>query len=103
MQHAIDMHRVLYFPTGVYRLRGTLHLKPDSVLIGLNPVTSVLAVEDGDPNFKLAGPEVLVFLKLQPSLEPGVVQNLLDRLTQSWAQSEILATGVDSIGIKLVG
>jgi hypothetical protein len=36
---------------GVYRVRGTLHLKPDSVLIGLAPSITVLAVNDDDLNF----------------------------------------------------
>ncbi|WP_172838145.1 glycosyl hydrolase family 28-related protein [Terriglobus roseus] len=51
LQHAIDSHRVLYFPTGMYRLRGTLHTKPDTVLVGLNPATAVLMVQDNDANF----------------------------------------------------
>jgi hypothetical protein len=58
LQRAIDTHRTLYFPTGVYRLRGTLHTKPDTVLIGLNPTTAVLAVEDNDANFTGAGEAV---------------------------------------------
>jgi hypothetical protein len=49
--HAIDSHRVLYFPMGLYRVRGTLHLKPDSILIGLSPATTVLVVNDDDPKF----------------------------------------------------
>ena len=55
LQHAIDSHRVLYFPMGLYRVRGTLHLKPDSILIGLSPATTVLVVNDDDPNFSGSG------------------------------------------------
>lgn len=55
LQHAIDSHRVLYFPTGLYRVRGTLHLKPDSILIGLSPATTVLVVNDDDPSFSGSG------------------------------------------------
>jgi hypothetical protein len=58
LQHAIDSHRVLYFPSGLYRVRGTLHLKPDSILIGLNPATTVLVVNDEDPNFGGSGAPV---------------------------------------------
>ncbi|WP_047495159.1 glycosyl hydrolase family 28-related protein [Terriglobus sp. TAA 43] len=58
LQHAIDSHRVLYFPTGMYRLRGTLHTKPDTVLVGLNPATTVLMVQDSDANFIGAGAAV---------------------------------------------
>ena len=60
LQHAIDSHRVLYFPTGLYRVRGTLHLKPDSILIGLSPATTVLVVSDDDPSFSGSGGAVPV-------------------------------------------
>jgi len=51
LQEALDTHRVLYLPSGVYRLSGTLHLRPDSVLIGLNPSTTMLTLKERDPNF----------------------------------------------------
>ncbi|AFL90155.1 gluconolactonase [Terriglobus roseus DSM 18391] len=51
LQHAIDTHPVLYFPMGLYRVRGTLHLKADSVLIGLSPVATAIVLNDNDPNF----------------------------------------------------
>lgn len=60
LQQAIDTHRILYFPSGFYRVRGTLHLKPDSVLIGLSPTTTVLVVQDGDANFAGNGDAVPV-------------------------------------------
>ena len=60
LQHAIDSHRVLYFPMGLYRVRGTLHLRPDSILIGLSPATTVLVVNDDDPNFSGSGAPVPV-------------------------------------------
>jgi len=60
LQHAIDSHRILYFPMGLYRVRGTLHLKPDSILVGLSPAATVLVVKDGDPNFTGTGAPVPV-------------------------------------------
>ena len=60
LQHAIDSHRVLYFPMGMYRVRRTLHLKPDSILIGLTPSATVLVVNDDDPNFSGPGDPVPV-------------------------------------------
>ncbi len=51
LQEAINTHRVLYLPSGVYRLSGTLHLRPETVLIGLNPATTMLTVKERDPNF----------------------------------------------------
>ena len=51
LQAAIDSHRTLYLPTGSYRIRVTLHLRPDSVLIGFNPSTTVITPPENDPAF----------------------------------------------------
>lgn len=51
LQAAIDRHRALYLPSGIYRLTGSLHLKPDTVLIGLNPVTTQLTLLNDTPAF----------------------------------------------------
>lgn len=51
LQTAIDKHRVLYLPSGIYRLTSSLHLSPDTVLIGLNPVTTQLALLNSTPAF----------------------------------------------------
>jgi hypothetical protein len=58
LQRAIDTHHVLYFPSGFYRVRGTLRLKPDSILIGLSPSTTIILVNDDDPNFAATGSPV---------------------------------------------
>ncbi len=55
LQHAIDTHRVLYLPEGVYRLRGSLRLKQDTVLIGFSPSATQLTLWDEDPNFMGTG------------------------------------------------
>jgi Pectate lyase superfamily protein/SMP-30/Gluconolactonase/LRE-like region len=52
LQKAVDTHKVLYLPTGVYRLSGTLHLKADTVLIGLNPTTTLFTIGDDEANYK---------------------------------------------------
>ena len=51
LQAAIDSHRTLYLPTGSYRVKATLHLRPDSVLIGFNPSTTVITPPEDDPAF----------------------------------------------------
>lgn len=58
LQKAIDAHRVLYLPEGMYRMTGTLHLKPDTVLIGMNPTTTMLTLLDEEPAFSGTGAEV---------------------------------------------
>jgi hypothetical protein len=55
VQQAIDQHRVLYFPGGMYRLTGSLRLRPDSVLIGFSPFTTQFTIVDADPQFQGKG------------------------------------------------
>jgi hypothetical protein len=52
IQEAIDNHRVLYFPSGLYRLTGSLRLRPDSVLIGLHPYSTEFVLNDHEPAFQ---------------------------------------------------
>ena len=60
LQAAIDGHRVLYFPSGAYRVTNTLKLRTDSVLIGFNPVTTLISVTDEASNFTGEGETVPV-------------------------------------------
>jgi len=56
LQAAVNAHRVLYFPSGMYRLTGPITLKPDTVLIGFNPVTTQLTLLDGTEGYQGEGP-----------------------------------------------
>jgi hypothetical protein len=49
IQKAIDTHRVLYFPSGLYIVRDTIVLKPDTVLIALHPGTTQFDLPDSTP------------------------------------------------------
>ncbi|MCU1478243.1 MAG: hypothetical protein JWQ64_2936 [Subtercola sp.] len=64
-------------------------------------ITSV-ALECGDPSSRLTGSEVVVRLQLAPGLDQVAVTTLLARLHERWSQSEVIATRVDSLAIKLV-
>jgi sugar lactone lactonase YvrE len=44
LRAAIEKHRALFFPSGTYRVTGSLELKPDTVLIGLNPGNTSIAL-----------------------------------------------------------
>jgi sugar lactone lactonase YvrE len=55
LRAAIDKHRVLFFPSGTYRVAGSLDLKPDTILIGLNPGNTSIALANGAPGFDGAG------------------------------------------------
>jgi sugar lactone lactonase YvrE len=49
IQKAIDANRILYFPTGFYKVTDKLTLRPDSVLIGLHPAITQLYIPDENP------------------------------------------------------
>ncbi|HEY1808307.1 MAG TPA: glycosyl hydrolase family 28-related protein, partial [Acidobacteriaceae bacterium] len=55
IQKAINNHRVLYFPSGFYRLRGPLWLWGDSTLIGFSPFTTQFVLADHDQEFAGTG------------------------------------------------
>ena len=55
LQRAIDTHRVVYLPTGRYRVSDTLRLRPDSVLLGLHPSRTQILLPDGAPGFEGVG------------------------------------------------
>lgn len=55
LKKAIAEHRTLYFPMGWYHVSDTLTLKPDTILIGLNPSTTIINLPDDTPAFQGAG------------------------------------------------
>ena len=61
LQRAINAHRVVYLPLGVYKVTDTIQLRPDSVLIGLHPSLTQIALADETPAFQGVGePKALV-------------------------------------------
>ncbi|WP_294328088.1 glycosyl hydrolase family 28-related protein [uncultured Sphingomonas sp.] len=55
LQRAVDKHRVVYLPTGRYRISDTLKLRPDSVLIALHPNRTQLYLPDNALRFAGVG------------------------------------------------
>jgi len=55
IQRAVDTHRILYFPSGFYRVTDTIHLKPDTVLVGLHPNLTQLFIPDRQAGFQGVG------------------------------------------------
>jgi len=55
LQRAVNAHRVVYLPTGRYRITDTLKLRPDSVLISLHPNQTQLYLPDNAPRFAGVG------------------------------------------------
>ena len=61
LQKAIDAHRVVYLPLGIYRVTDTIRLRPDSVLIALHPSLTQIALADNTPAYQGVGePKALV-------------------------------------------
>lgn len=61
LQRAINAHRVVYLPLGVYKVSDTIQLRPDSVLIGLQPSLTQIALADDTPGYRGVGePKALV-------------------------------------------
>jgi sugar lactone lactonase YvrE len=64
LQSAIDSHQAIFFPAGQYRLTDTVHLRSDTVLIGLQPSITRIFLADhtaafdgvGDPKPMLEAP-----------------------------------------------
>ena len=46
LRAAIAAHRTIYLPSGRYRVTEPISLKPDTVLIGLNPITTQVLITD---------------------------------------------------------
>ncbi|WP_022890864.1 SseB family protein [Agromyces italicus] len=65
---------------------------------------SVLGVTllPGDPEARLAGPELIVRLELVAGLTREALDATTTRLAHRWAADESIATGVDSLAVKLV-
>lgn len=55
LQAAARQHRIVYLPSGRYRISSTLELRPDTVLFGLHPSTTQLVLEEDTPSFNGAG------------------------------------------------
>jgi hypothetical protein len=82
------------------------YANPDVLDAFLASARSELAVLDvrlaaGDPRARLAGPEVIAHLELIDSLTRAELDTVLARLAQRWAASDVIATMVDSLAVRL--
>lgn len=72
-------------------------------LAGAEPEPAVVAVHlaPGDPASRLAGPELVVQLTLQPGLDREALDGVLARLQGRWASDDLIAERVDSMRVVL--
>ena len=66
------------------------------------PAVTAIAVAPGDPTATLAGPELVVRLALAPGLGREELAEVTGRLNALWSHDPVIATRVDSLGLKLV-
>ncbi len=88
LQAAVEQHAVLFFPSGTYRIGASLTLKPDTVLIGLNPGTTQIALLDGSAGFAGEGEPVGVVVA------PHEGRNLIQSLSVATGVRNPRAAGV---------
>jgi hypothetical protein len=65
------------------------------------PLIRGFDLSSGDPLFRLQGPELVVKISLDSGLDPAVVRDLVERVSQKWSISETFASSVDSVSVKL--
>jgi len=70
--------------------------------VGTEPDVAEVRLLAGDPDARLAGPELAVHLALRPGLDQPSLAALLGRLQQRWGADAVIATRVDSLGLTVV-
>ncbi|BDZ50181.1 hypothetical protein GCM10025867_24220 [Frondihabitans sucicola] len=68
----------------------------------VEPSVASVTVAAGSPDARLGGPELVVELGLRPGLDRDTLSTLLQRLQEAWALDELIATRVDSMGVRVV-
>jgi len=63
---------------------------------------AAIQLAPGDPDARLAGAELLVQLSLAAGLDRAALDALLARLQARWSASELIASRVDSLAVRLV-
>ena len=69
--------------------------------ISQEPLVLGFEAATADPESRLIGAELKISLQLQPKAEPALVRELIERVSSFWSKSEVFATAVDSVSIKL--
>jgi hypothetical protein len=77
----------------------------DAFMDAAAPEPDVRAVRlaPGDPDARLAGPELLVHLTIVDGLDRDALDALMSRMSARWAADELIVARVDSIGVRIEG
>jgi len=80
------------------------HQINDAFTASIATELSVIAVRllPGDPRGRLEGPELIVELELVDGLTQTDLDVVLGRLGARWSENDLIATGVDSLQVRLI-
>ena len=67
--------------------------------VAAEAVIDQVLISSLDPQSRLAGPEVKVELKVLAGLSKQQLEEVLHRVTQAWAESEVISSSVDSMAL----
>lgn len=67
------------------------------------PAVRAVQLAPGDPDARLAGPEVLAQFSIVDGLDRDALDGLMSRMSARWAADELIVARVDSIGVRVVG
>lgn len=70
--------------------------------VSREPAVVALTLVAGDPDSRLAGPELVVQLALVNGLDRDALGVVLQRLQAAWSTSEVIAARVDSLRVQFV-
>jgi hypothetical protein len=75
----------------------------EAFMASAEPERDIVSVmlDAGDADARLAGPELIVRLGLTPGLDRPALDDLLRRMQERWAISELIGARVDSMRVKL--
>jgi hypothetical protein len=65
------------------------------------PEVVAVGIGSGDPDARLAGPELVVVLTLRPGLDEEGLAVLIGGLQERWAADPVIAERVDSLGVRV--
>lgn len=78
LRKAIAEHDAIYLPSGKYRVSDTITLRPQTVLIGLNPITTQIVLPDATPGFGAEPPVTTRWGKRAPDTFSGGPKALIE-------------------------
>jgi len=62
---------------------------------------ATVALDSGDVDARLSGPELIVRLGITPGLDRAELDGLLARMQERWSISELIGARVDSMGVRV--